>query len=91
MRLKSIGGDNMSDYEKIMREYQMLLKDLQLARESALLRIIRNKRHPPSARYAAIIIYENRSPDSPGAISDNSSDESMIAEINEFLHEIDRP
>lgn len=80
----------MSDYEKIVREYQMALKDLQLARESALLRIIRNKRHPISARYAAMLIYENQSPDSLGAISDDSSDESLMREINEFLHEIDK-
>lgn len=81
----------MSELEKIQREYQMILKDIQLARESALLRIIRNKRQPISARYGAMLIYENQEPDSFGAIPDDSSDEKLAREIALFLHEIDRP
>lgn len=75
----------MSELEKINRELMMIGNDIRLMKESALLRIIRNKRQPIAARYAAVCLY---SPDVYDTKID-LSDESLISEINQFLHEID--
>lgn len=75
----------MSEQEKINREYAMIARDLKLARESFLLRIIRNKRQPISARYAAMILY------SDWPLPEQSLDESILSEdIRLFLCDIDR-
>jgi hypothetical protein len=76
----------MSEAEKIAREWAMQSRAIADMRISYLLRIMRNKREPLSARYAALIHCKGLF--SPSSIS-IPSEECMLAEIKQMLHFID--
>lgn len=76
----------MNELEKINRELMMIGRDLAQAREFYLLRIIRNKRQPIAARYAAMMLYKQNY-----RIANNLSNESLTREIMLFLNDLDRP
>jgi hypothetical protein len=76
----------MNDAEKIVREWTMQSRAISDMRISYLLRIMRNKREPLSARYAALIHCKGLY--SPSSIF-IPSEECMLAEIKQMIHFID--
>lgn len=75
----------MNEIEKINREFAMIGRDLTMARESLLLRIIRNKRQPLASRFAALLHFRGLLPN----YAPYSSEESMGAELRLFLAQFD--
>lgn len=80
----------MHDHFMIKREFDMLSRDLRLAHESFLLRIIRNKRQPSSARFAALLHYEGLPWEHWLSLPGDPDEAEMLEGIAQFLHEIDR-